>query len=112
MGRRTDARFGEGVAQTLPEILAGWGVKRVAVVSDAGVRTNDHVQSLLAKHFKLVVHRETRVVPLYALVMARADRKPGPMLRSSSADCSPEAMPAQIAQSMPRREHPERPLTE
>ena len=55
------------------------------------------LQSLLAKRFNLVVHRETRELPLYALVMSRADRKPGPKLRSSSADCSPEAMPARIA---------------
>ncbi len=55
------------------------------------------LQALLAQHFKLVVHRETRVVPLYALVMARADRKPGPTFKSSAADCSPDAMPARIA---------------
>jgi uncharacterized protein (TIGR03435 family) len=55
------------------------------------------LQSLLAKHFQLVVHHETREFPLYALVMSRADRKPGPMLKPSSANCSPDAMPGQIA---------------
>jgi uncharacterized protein (TIGR03435 family) len=52
------------------------------------------LRSLLAERFKLRVHRETRQVPMYALVMARADRKPGPMLRPSSVDCSPEGMQA------------------
>ncbi|MGZ8842971.1 MAG: iron-containing alcohol dehydrogenase, partial [Pyrinomonadaceae bacterium] len=46
---RTDARFGEGVVQTLPATLESWGVKRVAIVSDIGVRTNEHVQSLIEK---------------------------------------------------------------
>lgn len=46
---RTDARFGEGVVQTLPATLESWGVKRVAIVSDVGVRTNEHVQSLIEK---------------------------------------------------------------
>jgi len=55
------------------------------------------LQSLLATRFKLVVHRETREVPLYALVLAQADRKPGAMLKPSSADCSPAAMAAHIA---------------
>jgi uncharacterized protein (TIGR03435 family) len=55
------------------------------------------LQSLLAKHFQLVVHRETREFPLYALVMARTDRQPGPMLKPSAADCSRNAMPEQIA---------------
>ena len=44
-----------------------------------------------------MVHRETREVPLYALVLAQADRKPGAMLKPSSADCSPAAMAAHIA---------------
>ena len=48
------------------------------------------LRSLLAERFKLVVHRETRQVPMYALVLARADRKPGPKLTTASGLCSPE----------------------
>jgi len=55
------------------------------------------LRSLLAERFKLVVHREIRQFPMYALVMARPDRKPGPMLTPSSADCSPESVNARIA---------------
>jgi uncharacterized protein (TIGR03435 family) len=63
------------------------------VRGDAGGRQLA-LRSLLAERFKLLVHRETRQVPMYALVMARADRKPGPMLRPSSTDCSPAGMQA------------------
>lgn len=52
------------------------------------------MRSLLAERFRLVVHRESRQVPTYALLMARDDRKPGPMLRPSSIDCSPGGMQA------------------
>ena len=46
---KTDVRFGEGVVLGLPEILKTWGVTRVAVIADAGVRNNQHVQALKDK---------------------------------------------------------------
>jgi uncharacterized protein (TIGR03435 family) len=48
------------------------------------------LRSLLVDRFKLVVHRETRQVPMYALVLARADGKPGPILTPASGLCLPE----------------------
>lgn len=45
------------------------------------------VRSLLADRFKLVVREETREMPMYALVMARADKRFGPQLQPSTTDC-------------------------
>jgi uncharacterized protein (TIGR03435 family) len=46
------------------------------------------LRALLAERFKLVVHDETRDRPVFALVFARADRRPGPELQKSSIDCA------------------------
>ena len=46
------------------------------------------MQNLLIERFKLVTRREMRDTPVYALVVARADRNLGPQMRPSSADCA------------------------
>jgi uncharacterized protein (TIGR03435 family) len=51
-------------------------------------------RTLLAERFKLKVHRETRELDIYALMMARPEGKPGPKLRTAGDACSPEAIAA------------------
>lgn len=46
------------------------------------------LQGLLADRFALTVHREMREQPVYALVVARPDRRLGPELTPSSQDCA------------------------
>lgn len=57
------------------------------------------VRALLATRFKLVAHRETKDLPIYALVMARKDGSLGPRLRRSNVDCS--AAPSESAKAAP-----------
>jgi uncharacterized protein (TIGR03435 family) len=49
------------------------------------------LRTLLADRFKLVMHKETRELDTYALVMARPGGKPGPALKPSTTDCAAEA---------------------
>jgi uncharacterized protein (TIGR03435 family) len=46
------------------------------------------LRSLLQDRFKLAIHRETREMPVYAMVMARPDRQLGPRLAPSTTDCA------------------------
>ena len=51
-------------------------------------------RTLLAERFKLKVHRETRQLDIYALVMARTGGGPGPALKPATDACTPEAIAA------------------
>jgi uncharacterized protein (TIGR03435 family) len=46
------------------------------------------LRALLADRFKLATHNETRELPVFALVLARNDGKPGPQLHKSDFDCA------------------------
>jgi bla regulator protein blaR1 len=46
------------------------------------------VRSLLADRFHLVMHPETREMPIYALVLARSDGKLGPNIKPAKTDCA------------------------
>jgi len=45
------------------------------------------LQRLLAERFKLATHIETRELPIYELVLARADGRLGPRLSAAKIDC-------------------------
>ena len=45
------------------------------------------IRGLLADRFGLVTHTETRDMPIYALMLARADGRLGPRLKESTTDC-------------------------
>jgi uncharacterized protein (TIGR03435 family) len=49
------------------------------------------LRALLADRFKLRTHTEVRDQPVYALVMARGDKRLGPSLRKARTDCVPAA---------------------
>jgi uncharacterized protein (TIGR03435 family) len=53
----------------------------------ASTRMLERLRTVLRDRFRLRVHTDTRNMPVFALVMARGDRKPGPQLREST-DCS------------------------
>lgn len=46
------------------------------------------IKALLADRFKLKTHIEKRELPVYHLVLARADKKFGPDMQPSTSDCS------------------------
>jgi uncharacterized protein (TIGR03435 family) len=49
------------------------------------------LKALLADRFTLVMHTESRQLPIYALVAARSDRKLGPQIHPAAVDCEAPA---------------------
>ena len=65
-------------------------------------------RALLADRFKLKAHTETREMPIYELVLARADGKLGPNLTPAKTDC--EAMRGRRAGGPPAPPQPGQPI--
>jgi uncharacterized protein (TIGR03435 family) len=59
------------------------------------------LQSLLEERFKLRMHRETQELPIFALTMARSDRRLGPQLRQAAVDCQALIAAARARGEMP-----------
>ena len=63
------------------------------------------LRPLLTERFKLVLHRETREIPVYGLVLARGDRTFGPQFRrSDDTDCdvTDKSLPTAAGVAEPR----------
>ena len=56
--------------------------------SASGPRQRRLLRALLAERFTLIVHEERREMPVYAMVLARPDRKLGERLRPFDGDCA------------------------
>ena len=61
------------------------------------------LQAMLVDRMKLATHVEKRIVPMFALVLARADGTLGPHLARSSIDCTtaPVGLPAASGETPP-----------
>ena len=68
------------------------------------------LRTFLAERFKLVTHRETRELDIYALVTARPGGKPGPALKPAGDDCSPEKLAARRGAPPPAQGGPQPPV--
>ena len=56
-----------------------------------GLQIRRMLMPMLADRFKLIVHTETREMPVFTLTLARADGRLGPKLQRSDAKCAEEA---------------------
>ena len=59
------------------------------------------LRTLLADRFKLVMHKETKELPIFDLVLARQDGKLGPQLRPAAVDCAARAAAARAGTPPP-----------
>jgi uncharacterized protein (TIGR03435 family) len=64
------------------------------------------LRTLLADRFKLVMHKETKELPIFELVLAREDGKVGPQLRPAAVDCAARAAAARAGTLPPAASGP------
>ena len=65
-----------------------WDFEAVAAITPTRTQFNEMLRNLLADRFKLRVRREQRQLPIFALLVARDDRRLGPKLTSVKIDCA------------------------
>jgi len=72
------------------------------ISGDATIETaRAMTRTLLANRFRLAVRAETRLLPVYELVMSRSDRAVGRGLRASGKDCTPVTLPTGMPPAPP-----------
>jgi uncharacterized protein (TIGR03435 family) len=120
--RRTPGRLDFHNSQLIELIKAAWGdfslrvenvpmwlrTDRFDVVVQFPPETpqeqvNLMLRSLLIERFQLAARLESREVPIYALMMNRADRAPGPNLKPGLPECGPDKptpLPSQCGSGM------------
>ena len=64
------------------------------------------LRTLLADRFKLVMHKETKELPIFELVIARQDGRLGPQLRPAAVDCAARAAAAARGETPPASSGP------
>ncbi|HKF65531.1 MAG TPA: TIGR03435 family protein [Vicinamibacterales bacterium] len=68
-----------------------WDINGSGGTGNADEPLEPMLKALLADRFKLRVHVEMQERPIYALVLARSDRRLGEKLHTSAIDCRPDA---------------------
>jgi uncharacterized protein (TIGR03435 family) len=61
-----------------------WDFEAVAAMTPTRPQFNEMLRNLLADRFRLRFRREQRQLPIFALLVARDDRRPGPNLTSAA----------------------------
>jgi uncharacterized protein (TIGR03435 family) len=69
------------------------------------------LRALLAERFNLAVHKETRDMPIFALVPARSDHRLGPQMQRSTLDCSVEGARAAAGRGVRAPSEPSNPFS-
>ena len=65
-----------------------WNIEAVATVTPTRAQFNEMLRNLLTDRFKIRVRRQQRELPIFALLIARDDRRLGPNLTSVKVDCA------------------------
>jgi uncharacterized protein (TIGR03435 family) len=85
--------IGQGVSEKLVEGIPGWAdTTNYDIIAKADPKTSINtlrvmLQTLLADRFKMIIHREDRVMPVYALVVGKGSPKLQPAAGTDGFNC-------------------------